>query len=172
MPQKVRQEILAFVEQYPGVHAREVERQLGLPNRLGAYHLDALAAEGVLERIDASGYARFFPRAATLRLTPRDVLFICTLRRAPALQIVLLLLSASEITPGAMAEELGLARPSVSYHLKELAAEEVVVARAEGRERRYALRDPAYARQMLASYHPLPGDLDAFSRLWDDLVGR
>jgi hypothetical protein len=44
--------------------------------------------------------------------------------------------------------------------------------RVEGRERWYSLHDPAFVRRSLASFHPLPGDLDAFSALWDDLVGK
>lgn len=172
MPHRLRAQILAFVEEYPGVHPREVERRLGLANRLAAYHLDALAEEGVVARVDADGFSRYFPREASGHLTPRDLAFICLLRRAPALQVVLLLVAKDEMTPAAMADELGLARPSVSYHLKALLESDVVSVRAEGRERRYALRDPAYVRRMLASFHPLPGDVDSFSKLWDDLVGR
>ncbi|MEA3201268.1 MAG: hypothetical protein QOE90_2696 [Thermoplasmata archaeon] len=168
----VRGEILAFVERYPGVHAREVERQMGLSDRLAGYHLEALAADGALARVEDAGYVRYFPTETSRRLSARDLAFVCLLRRPPALQITLLLLANRELTPGAIADELALARPSVSYHLKDLAEHDVVTARREGRERRYALRDPAYARRMLASFHPLPGDLDAFSRLWDDLVGR
>lgn len=163
--------MLAFVARYPGVHAREVERQMGLADRLAAYHLDALAKEGALARVDEGGYARFFPREAA-RLSPRALSFVCLMRRPPALQIALLLLSEGELTPGAMSERLGLARPSVSYHLKALLQEEVLAVREEGRERRYALRDPAFVSRSLASFHPLPGDLDAFSSLWDDLIGK
>lgn len=168
----LRAEVLAFVERYPGVHAREVERQMGLANRLGAYHLDALADDGVLVRVDQGGYVRFFPHAAKARLTPRDLALVCQLRHPPALQVVLLLLSRGEMTPSAMSDALGLARPSVSYYLKALLEDDTLRVREEGRARWYALRDPAYVARMLGSFHPLPGDLDAFSSLWDDLVGR
>lgn len=168
----LRAEVLAFVERYPGVHAREVERQMGLTNRLGAYHLDALAEEGVLVRVDKGGYVRYFPRETQARLTPRDLSLVCLLRHPPALQIVLLLLSEGEMTPGAMSDRLALARPSVSYHLKALLEQDVLAVRVEGRERHHSLRDPAYVSRALASFHPLPGDLDAFSSLWNDLIGR
>jgi DNA-binding transcriptional ArsR family regulator len=169
--QSLRDEILSFVERYPGVHPREVERQMGLANRLASYHLEALTKEGVLARMDEGGYARYFPHDA-LRLSPRSLSFVCLMRRPPALQITLLLLSEGELTPGAMSGSLGLARPSVSYHLKALLEEEILAVREEGRERRYTLRDAEFVKRSLASFHPLPGDLDAFSALWDDLVGR
>ncbi len=168
----LREEIRSFVARYPGVHPREVERQMGLANRLASYHLDALTREGVLERVDEGGYARYFERSAAGRLSPRDLSFICLMRHPPALQVVLLLLSERELTPSAMSDRLALARPSVSYHLKELLQQEVLAVREEGRERRYSLRDAAFVRRALASFHPLPGDLDAFSSLWDDLVGH
>lgn len=164
----LRGEVLAFVARYPGVHAREVERRMGLAERLASYHLDALTAEGLLERVDQGGYARFFPREATQRLDARDLAFIGLMRRTPALHIVLLLLSEGESGPSALAEDLALARPSVSYQLKALQEAGVV----ERVERKYRLRDRDYVTRMLALFHPLPGDLDEFSALWDDLVGR
>ena len=94
------------------------------------------------------------------------------MRRPPALQIVLILLSEGELNPSALADALALARPSISYHLKPLLEEEIVKAREEGRSRHYRLCDKAYVSRMLASFHPLPGDLDAFSSLWDDLIGK
>jgi predicted transcriptional regulator len=169
---RLRAEVLAFVERYPGVHARELERQMGLTNRAGAYHLDALEREGALARVETGGYVRFFPRETRKRLTPRDLAFVCLLRHPPALQIVLLLLSKGELTPGAMSERLALARPSVSYHIKALLEADVLDVQVEGRERHYSLRDRAYVARALASFHPLPGDLDAFSSLWNDLIGR
>jgi predicted transcriptional regulator len=168
----LRDEILFFVREYPGIHAREVERRLGLASRLASYHLDALAQEGLLARHDDSGYARYFPIESTARLSPRELAFISAMRSPPALQIVLLLLSEGEMTPSALAETLSLARPSVSYHMNALLEEEIVLARESGRLRIYALRDKAYVARMLASFHPLPGDLDAFSSLWDDLIGK
>jgi DNA-binding transcriptional ArsR family regulator len=166
---QTRANVLALVERYPGVHGREVERQLGLPSRLASYHLLALEADGLVRRVGDGGYARFV--VADQRLNATDLEFVCLMRSAPAFHITLLLLSRPEMTPGAFVGELDLAKASVSYHLSALLAAEVVGVDVVGRERRYHLRDPARVRRLLHEFHPLPGELDAFSALWDDLVG-
>src|SRR5581483_2219332 len=87
---ELRDQVLGFVLDYPGVHAREVERRLGLSERLASYHLLALEQEGLLRRLDQGGYARFYPQEAARRLTRKDFDFIGLMRRPPSLQITVL----------------------------------------------------------------------------------
>jgi len=79
-----------------------------------------------------------------------------------------LLLAEGALAPSVLADRLALARPSVSYHLKALLDAGFV----EKRERKYALRDRDDVLRMFSTFHPLPGDLDEFSSLWNDLVPR
>jgi predicted transcriptional regulator len=167
---RTREDVLGFVAKYPGAHGREVERQLGLSSKLASYHLQALESEGLVRRVGDGGYARFV--RTDQRLGAAEVEFVCLMRSSPALHITLLLLARSPMTPGTLAAELSLAKASVSYHLGALLQAEVVKAEAAGRERLYRLREPARVRRLLDGFHPIPGELDAFSALWDDLVGR
>ena len=167
----VRDQVLAFVRDYPGVHAREVERRLALSSRLASYHLDALEQDGEVERIAEKGYARYLPRVTRPRWSARDVQFVCLMRRAPAFRIVVLLLARGEMTQGDLAQTLHLAKASTTYHLQLLEAAGVVAAEPRGRQRWYALIDAPYVRGLLADFHPLPEDLEPFERLWDDLFG-
>lgn len=166
---EVRRSVLGFVQRYPAAHAREVERQLGLSSRLASYHLESLVEEGRLRRIEEKGYLRYVTAETARALSDRDVAFLCVARRPPALKILLLLLSAAELPQGAITEALGLAKASTSYHLGALRDAGIALARTEGRNRYYRLADPEHARRMLAHYVPLPGQLDEFSRMWDDL---
>jgi predicted transcriptional regulator len=166
-----RAQVLAFVKEYPGVHAREVERQLGLSSRLAGYHLDALERSGDVSRLAEKGYVRFLPQATRPRLTSQEMAFICLMRRAVALRTVVLLLARSRLTPGQLARTLGLAKASATYNLGLLTRAGIVTMEPKGRERWYELADPAWVRGALAGFTPLPEDLDPFSRLWDDLFG-
>src|SRR5690348_1509882 len=151
--------VLAFVRDYPGVHVREVERQLGLSNRLASYHLDALEKDGLVQRIAEKGYARFVPAATRPRWSGRDVAFVCLMRRGVAFRTVVLLLSQGEMTQGALARTLHLAKASTTYHLQLLEEAGVLDVEQRGRERWYRLADPAYVHGILADFHPLPEDL-------------
>ncbi|HEV8359787.1 MAG TPA: winged helix-turn-helix transcriptional regulator [Candidatus Thermoplasmatota archaeon] len=166
----LRSAILGFVERYPGVHVREVERQLGLSSKLAAYHVEALRDEGRIDVLRERGYTRLVARATARRLSQAEVAFICLMRRPPALHLVLLLLQEPELPQGELARRLRLAKASASYHLAALGEAGVVRGRSEGRQRLYRLSDPAWARRTLARFEPVPGDLDAFSAVWDDLL--
>jgi len=171
MGSDLRVDILDFVRRYPGVHPREVERQMGLPTKLAGYHMDALVDEGLLRRVDESGFARYVPVGSKEQWTQRELAFTFLMRRGPPLRIALLLLSEGTLTPGAMADALGFAKASVSYHLAAMLDAGLVEVERRGRERCYSLADRAYVQRMLERFHPLPGELDTFTRLWNDLVG-
>lgn len=166
-----RRRVLDFVRAYPGVHGREVERRLHLTSRLANYHLDALAEEGTLQRLDAAGYTRFFPVIGHPRWSARDIRFLGLMRRPVALRIVVALLDAGETDHGSIAKVLHLPKASASYHLAMLEDAGILTARADGRHRLYSLGDEAYVRGALANFTPLPEDLESFEKVWQDLFG-
>lgn len=168
---QARDQVLAFVRTYPGVHVREVERRLHLSSKLASYHLSALEHDGLVERVQEKGYARFLARVTRPRWTPRDIAFLCLMRRAVAFRITLLLLAQDELTPGHLAKALDLAKASATYHLHLLEDDGVVRVTPRGRERWVRLADPARVRGLLADFTPLPEDLDPFAKVWDDLFG-
>lgn len=167
----VRETVLRLVRAYPALHVREVERQLGLSSKLADHHLASLEAEGRVRRVEEAGFTRFLDAETAARMAEDELALLLLARRGPALRIMLLLLAEGEARPGALAEALGLAKASTSYHLKALAEAGVVEARQEGRERRYRLRDPERVRETLGRHPPLPAEIDDFARVWADLYG-
>jgi predicted transcriptional regulator len=164
-----RAQVLQLVTEYPGIHVREMERHLGLSSRLASYHLGALEEEGAVQRVQETGYARYFPALGKPKWTKRDVGFLCLMRRGAAFHITLLLLSAGPLGRWDLARRLGLAGASVSYHLDLLAATGVVASAMVGRQRIYSLADEPYVRGMLANFTPLPEELEPFESIWHDL---
>lgn len=170
MTTNVRADILGFVERYPAVHVRELERQLHLSSKLASYHLAALAEAGLVRRVQDDGYVRWLATRTGARLTEVELRALCILRRPPAFRIVGEILAQGELPHRRLASALGLAKASVSYHLKALESEGIVVAREEGRERLYRLASPSLARRLLTEFDPLPGELDAFAKALADLL--
>lgn len=165
----VRDAVLGFVVRYPGVHPRAIERELGLSDRLAAHHLEGLVAEGHVERFDEGGFARYVARQRARTLTMHERRMLALVRRPPALRIMLLLATGGELPQKEIAQRLRLAKASTTYHLQALAKAKVVDGRDEGRMRFYSLREPERTIPMLEEFGALPGDLDSFSSMWDDL---
>lgn len=168
---QARDQVLAFVRDYPGVHAREVERRLHLSSKLAQYHLAALEQDGLLEQVVEKGYLRYLPRATRPRWRAPDIAFLCLMRRPVAFRITLLLLARGEATPSGLARDLRLAKPSTTYHLHQLEEAGLLEVEQRGRERWVALADPDRVRGLLADFTPLPDDLDPFAQVWSDLFG-
>lgn len=167
----VRDQVLEFVQAYPGVHERAVERGLGLTSRLAAYHLGLLQAEGLVQRVQETGFARYFAAVGKPRWSQDDVRFLCLMRRPANLRIALLLASKGEVARRELADYLGLARASVSYHLDLLDAAGLLASRRDGKRILYRLADEAATLGRLANFTPLPDDLEPFDAMWQDLMG-
>lgn len=167
----VRARVLEFVKAYPGVHERAIERGLELPNRLAAYHLDLLESEGRVQRVQETGFARYFAAVGKPRWSQDDVRFLCLMRRPANLRITLLLASRGEVARQELAERLELAKASVSYHLDMLAESGVLSSRRDGRRILYSLADQDATLGRLANFTPLPDDLEPFDAMWHDLMG-
>jgi predicted transcriptional regulator len=169
MTTDLRATILDLVRRFPALHVREIERHLALPDRLAAYHLAGLAHDGLVQRVQDRGYVRFY--ASDAGFSPAEMRVARILRREHAYKIALLLLRTKQLSPGDIATALGLARATVSYHLALLTKADLLERRDAGRKRYYSLREPQRTRALLHDLPPLPGAVDEFSSLWDDLVG-
>lgn len=167
----VRDQVLGFVRRHPGVHVREVERQLGLSSRLASHHLAVLESEGRVRRVEERGYTRFLDAETAEGLDARDLDLLLLARRPLAAQVLLHLLREGEANQGRIAEALGVPRPSASYHLAALAEAGAVRHRVAGRERWFALQSPDRVRDLLRRFPPVPGQLGAFDSMWADLFG-
>jgi predicted transcriptional regulator len=167
----VRDQVLAVVRRYPGVHVRAVERELHLSSRLAAYHLEQLEADGRVQCIHETGFSRYFPAVGKPRWSKDDVAFLCLMRRPAALRITLLLASQGPLPRTELGRQLDLARASVSYHLGQLLDAGVLASDPDGRRLLYRLADPAGTLGRLANFTPLPDALEPFDAMWHDLLG-
>jgi predicted transcriptional regulator len=168
---KLREQILEAVQRYPGIHERQMERQLGLSSRLASYHLEQLEKQGAVQRVAETGFTRYFASLGAPRWSREDVAFLCLMRRPVALRIVILLASEPGLGRKDLARRLNLALASVSHHLETLHAHGMVTSDRDGRARAYRLADPAATLGRLANFTPIPEDLEPFDRLWRDLFG-
>lgn len=158
-----RRELHALIKRYPGLHLRELARQLGTSIALVEYHIPVLIEAGLVN-VSAEGYQRVFPQE--IGEGRRE--WIGMLREEIPTRIVLLLLQEGPMRHGALATELELGKSKASFHLKKLVAAGIL----EKGGHEFKVAKPKEVTQLLISYKPTRDLRDSFASLWANFYGR
>lgn len=171
---ETRREIHDLVRRVPGLHMREIQRQLDLSIALTEYHLNQLEEAGLLVSIQEEGYRRYYPTTGAdggqLRaLNSDERRMIGLFRQTIPLRVTLFLLTRDVATQSEIADGLGVSRSRLSFHLNKLLRQGVVrrLSRREGRG--YSLVDRNRTLRLMIAYRPSPDLLDECAELWDSL---
>lgn len=167
----IRTLVYDMIRTYPGIHLREVERQVGISATLAHYHLKSLAEEGYVDVHEQGGYTRYYPtsKGKAASVLPADLPILGLLREETPLHIVLILLDEGPCPHGEIHERIEGAKSTLSYHLHKL-AEAGIVEREPG-SHRIRLRERERIYRIMLAYRPTPGLRDSFADLWEGLYG-
>ena len=166
---ETRERIADRVAADPGIHFSELVRELNLAPGQVQYHLRRLDDRVVAA--DLYGRTHYYPST----VDERDRRVLAALRRETARDALAVLLRRGPTPPAAVADELGVARSTLEWHLDRLVAEDLV---RKSRDRRgrvtLVLADPDWIGAHLDAVEPsLPERLvDRFDRLLDGLLPK
>ena len=166
----VRQRIVERVRDDPGVHFNALVRGLDMAPGQVQYHLKRLLGERVLAE-DCYGRTHYYP--PSFDAWERRALAL--LRRETSADIVGVLLGSEEIPATEVAERVGIARSTLSWHTERLVDSGLVEQRRDERGRvvLHLARPERTARLLRRARPTLPGRLvDRFTRLVDSLLGE
>lgn len=168
----VRQRVYDAVRRFPGIHLRELERQIGESAALCHYHVEKLIEEGFVDADEQGGYLRFFPTAKgkAASVTARDRVWLGLLRENVPLHIVLVLLDEGPLAHSEIVGKVGVAKSTTSYHLGKLADGGIVEREPGSKKLRLVDRERTY--RLLLTYRPTPTLIEAFADLWQGLYGE
>ena len=126
----VRGQIFGYVNSHPGANFSQIMKELNLKNGVLAYHLNTLEREELIRSMRDGSFRRYYPRSG------RDVPF--------EIQKVILdrVARMPGIPQGVLADELGLGRQVLDYHLDHL------VQTGHLRMERRGKRNLCYSTQM------------------------
>jgi predicted transcriptional regulator len=153
----MKQEILGKIEESPGIHFREVQRQIGCSSTTLNYHLNEL---DIRER-QFHGYRRFYPREVpeelqrSLAAMNHDVRgqMLCQMREG--------------ISQKDLVENMDLSKSTVSSHLKILKQDGLVREEERGRSKNLYLSQKAIdALERYASKF-IEEASEGFIEMWD-----
>lgn len=162
-----RDRIYEHVERHPGVHFNGIVRALDVAPGQVQHHLRRLG-DGV-DRRELYGRTHYFPEG----VDPWKRGALALLRRETSREIVGIVLRDGAAPAPRIAEDLELARSTVSWHVDRLVEQDVVRRDREGGTVVLRLERPEETVDLLRETDPHLGDLlvDRFSRLLEDLLG-
>jgi predicted transcriptional regulator len=162
-----RERIREHVRTNPGVHFNALKRNLDVATGQAQYHLRRLCRGGDVDSETLRGRTHYFEADAYDAWERRA---LSLYRRETAREIVTTLLEEEKLPAASLAERLGLARSTVSWHVSAL-VEAGLLEKAYGSNGRVVLRPrfPDETRRLLAEASPSFSDtlVDRFERLVD-----
>ncbi|MHB9285773.1 winged helix-turn-helix transcriptional regulator [Halobacteriales archaeon Cl-PHB] len=162
----VRQAVEEHVRSEPGVHFNELARDLDIATGQAQYHLRRLVRAGDVVSESLRDRTHYYP--AEYDAWERRVLAL--LRRETAREIIVVALEQEDPAAADLADELDVARSTISWHLSTLEATGVAEKTYDSSGRvRVELTKPAEVRRLLGAVEPTWPDklVDRFTRLVD-----
>lgn len=164
-----RTRIAAHVRGHPGVHFNELVRGTDLAPGQVQYHLRRLLGEGTVTAEKLYGKTHYYP--PTFGDWERGTLAL--VRRETARDVISTLLERGPASPAAVADDVGVARSTLEWHLDHLVEQDVVEKERDSRNRvTLVLVRPDETAELLVAVSPSLPDrfVDRFTRLVDDLL--
>lgn len=163
-----RDRIHDHVQANPGTHFNAIVRRLDIASGQAQYHLRRLAADDTIHAESRYGRTHYF----TGEFDPWERHAVAVLRRETARDVSSVILAHGPTTPTAVADELGIARSTLEYHLDNLADADLVRKNHDdGGRVTLAAPHPEATLRLLDLVTPsLPDRLiDRFERLVDSI---
>lgn len=163
-----RRTIYDFISKHPGIHMREMERELAMPPGLLSYHLDYMVKRDVL-KVEGDGYRKYYFPADRYHMKDRRI--ISLLRQESYRKIIIHILMQGPSSFRDLQDDLQVSKSTLSYHLKRLASHGLVVVNRQEKESIYRLQDEHCVADLLIALRPsLEKDaIERFSDIWDRL---
>ena len=169
----LRRRILLIIEEYPGLHLREIQRRAGTSAMLAEYHLNILEKMGLVTSSARGRYRDFFPvRSGPMQLDDTDKRWLGLLRRPAILRIALLLLESGALRPIQLARALSLVPSTAAYQFKLMEDAGLALVDRRGNRSHIRLTDPPRVLDLMRTYHPSPDAISSYAEAWANVFQR
>lgn len=165
-----RRRMLELVRSRPGVHLREMERELGMGLGTLTYHLEVLVKAGMIRTEKEGNHVRYF---ISNDFKPKSQRTLSHLRNRSSRSILIHALDRGSIGLAQLGELTGLSPSTLNYHLNRLSSAGLVVLRREGNVT-VSVADPDEILDMLVWVREeIEKDpVEALTDAWDRLKAR
>jgi predicted transcriptional regulator len=136
-----RFQVYTYIKTRPGAYISEIVEQIGLNREIVKYHLKALSAKKKIEAYKDGGKTRYFENLLVYNEAEKKV--IAALQNLSNQRIILEIINQKCNTNVDLACELGVSRPTISWHIKNLKEVGLIMEIKEGNKTFYRI-NPAY----------------------------
>lgn len=143
-----RRKIYQVVEGTPGIHLRELQRELNMPLTTLEYHLSYMSRKQIIYSEMDAHYKRYYAKS----IDKRDKQVLSALRQKRMREIVLLILARGKAKYQFMAEYLKVPHSTLSFYLKYLVEKDILVKDKVGYETIYTVKDEDKVAKVLVAY--------------------
>jgi len=169
--QHTQHHIYTLIITNPGLHSRELSRQLQIPYSTLQYHLKCLDKQGIIQR-ERTGKFLYCYGLETLSIDEKKILFV--LRNNTSKRIILYLLQYGRASQSELARHLKKHPTTIEFHLKKLLEYDIVKLNGEttdqqhqndpstiihlhksGNKRYYQLKDNGHVQNFMKKYKDL-----------------
>jgi predicted transcriptional regulator len=162
---EIRRKIYDLIGKNPGLHLSKIAELLDIRKSLIEYHLLYMEKSEVITSTKDTGYTRYY---VVGEIGSREKRFLSVMRQETPLRIVLFLVKNTNARHKEILEQFHIAPSTLSYHLKKLIDNEIIIASLDGEEKRYGLKDEKATVGLLIRYKPY-SVFESFKDVWMDL---
>ena len=137
LEQGVRAKIYEYIRQNPGIHLRGLAEEMGISMGTLRYHLNILRDTHKIALNGGVASVRFYENNGSY--TPAEQHILNHLRNETTKKILKILITSPSSTRAEIAHEIGVTGPSITWHMKRLEDDEIVVIHREGRKISYEI---------------------------------
>ena len=146
------EKLLAFIQDNPGCHLRQVKRKMGISMGTVQYQLDKLEKMGRITSSRRGLYKYYFP-AGLFRENEKDILEVLT--HETARKILMFIIEQNSPTQTDIVNSIRISARSISWHVGRLIALRMIKEIKDGKYKRYQLQDDAKdILTLLRNYYP------------------
>ena len=145
-----RRKIYRIIRSKPGIHFRSLERETGFASGTLQYHLREMVKNEILTEKKDDHYTRYFIRDQPISI--KDKLILSHLRKELPRGIILFLLENPGSENRDFTRHFTVSSATISYHLKRLSKDEVIVSSGDTRMQRYSIKEPERVFELIIAF--------------------
>ncbi len=164
---ETRKRIFETIQSSPGIHMRELERNLDMAVGNLQYHLHYMEKKNLISAHKDEQFVRYFVKNKELDSEGRKVMSF--LRKKACSHILVTIMEAPGMNNKDLSSVIGLSPSTVSWHLNKLVAAGIVQKTVCGRESHFEVVDTEKVAELIITYKASFFDklLDNFIEMWE-----
>lgn len=164
---EIRRKIYNLIEKNPGLHSRKIAELLSLSGQLTDYHLLYLERRETITSVKEQdeGYRRYYIKG---KLGVSERRRIALLQHEVPLKIVFFLLQHPNSKHSEILEYIGVAKSTLSYHLKKLVKRTIIAEHPSGHDKTYIVANEKEIIDLLMRFKPY-SRVESLKDAWVDL---